>query len=244
YKYLTERLDIYRATLELKAALAAVEEVELFLLDGSLHSSLTAPKPWWRFMRKEEVLSYIPLLEESDEPKLLSREIAEDFHAEAYQVMLLEHLEYLVAIQKLIKRGKNKVVGVAKTSTDSSLNMCIPDIAVFEEITSSAGYSTPRYKSIEMHYPIYNHFFRKLVFTTFYARLERGKGMLMIELPREAKEGEIPELLAKLRGISVDGYPYPLRKAHKRVVITARDMERFAISLGISEKTGREALAW
>ncbi|WP_456475615.1 DNA double-strand break repair nuclease NurA, partial [Candidatus Pyrohabitans sp.] len=42
YKYLTERLDIYRATLELKAALAAVEEVELFLLDGSLHSSLTA----------------------------------------------------------------------------------------------------------------------------------------------------------------------------------------------------------
>jgi NurA-like 5'-3' nuclease len=246
YKYLTERLDLYRATLELKAALSVIDEVELLLLDGSLHSSLTAPKQWWRFMEREkveEVLNYLPLLEESEETELISKEIAEELE-EAEKIMLLEYLEYLVAIQKLVERGVNKVVGVAKTSTDTSFNRGIPDIAVFEEITSSAGYSSPRDKFINMRYPIYDDFFRSLVFTTFYARLERGKGMLMIELPREAREEEIHELLAKLRGISVDGYPYLLRKAHKRVVITGKDMEKFAISLGISEKTGREVLAW
>jgi NurA-like 5'-3' nuclease len=246
YKYLTERLDLYRATLELKAALAVVEEVELLLIDGSLHSSLTAPKQWWRFMEREkveEVLKYLPLLEESDEVRLISKDIADKL-GDAEEIMLLEYLEYLVAIQKLIERGVEKVVGVAKTSTDTSLNRGIPDIAVFEEITTGEGYSTPRDRMIKMHYPIYNHFFRSLVFTSFYARLERGKGMLMIELPREVGEEEIRELLSKLASISVDGYPYLLRKAHKRVVISAKDMERFAISLGISEKTGREVLTW
>ncbi len=246
YKYLTERLDLYRATLELKAALEVVDEVELLLLDGSLHSNLTAPKQWWRFMEKEKVervLRYLPALEESEGAGLVSKEIAEELE-DAEEIMLLEYLEYLVAIQKLIERGVDKVVGVAKTSTAASLNRGIPDIAVFEEITSGAGFSTPRDRIINMHYPIYNDFFRSLVFTTFYARLERGKGMLMIELPREVGEEEIRGLLSRLVSISVDGYPYPLRKAHKRVVISARDMERFAASLGISEKTGREVLEW
>ena len=66
----------------------------------------------------------------------------------------------------------------------------------------------------------------------------------MVELPREIGEREIRELLSKLAGVSVDGYPYPLRKAHKLVVISARHMERFAASLGISARTGREVLEW
>ena len=246
YRYPGERLDLYRATLELKAGLEVIDEVELLLLDGSLHSNLTAPKQWWRFMegeKMEEVLRYLPELEEEGEVKLISKEVAEELRS-AEQVMLLEYLEYLVAIQKLLERGIQKVVGVSKTSTDASLSRGIPDIAVFEEVTSDAGFSTPRDRIINMHYPIYDHLFRSLVFTTFYARLERGKDVLMVELPREIGEREIRELLSKLAGVSVDGYPYPLRKAHKLVVISARHMERFAASLGISARTGREVLEW
>ncbi|NOZ58584.1 MAG: DNA double-strand break repair nuclease NurA [Euryarchaeota archaeon] len=246
YKYLSERLDLYRSTLELKVALEVVEDVELLMLDGSLHSSLTAPKQWWRFMEREEVeevLKLLPELEESEGTELLAKRLASGLSAE--QVMLLEYLEYLVAIQKLVERGIEKIVAVAKTSTDSSFNRGIPDMAVLEEVTSGAGYSTPRDRMIKMHYPIYDHFFRSLVFTSFYARLERGKGMLMIELPREVDEEEIrEELLPKLSHFSVDGYPYLLRKAHRRVVISTREVERLAAALGIGEKTGREVLEW
>lgn len=243
YKYISERLDLYRSTLELKVALETVDEVELLLLDGSLHSSLTAPKQWWRFMDREEVdevLELLPELEDNEGAELLAKRLASGMNAE--QVLLLEYLEYLVAIQKLIERGIEKLVAIAKTSTDSSFNRGIPDMAVLEEVTSGAGYSTPRDRMIKMHYPIYDHFFRSLVFTSFYARLEKGKGMLMIELPREVGEEEIRELLPRLRHLSVDGYPYLLRKAHRRVVISSREVERLAAALGIGEKTGREVL--
>ena len=215
------------------------------MLDGSLHSSLTAPKQWWRFMDREEVeevLELLPELEDSRGAELLAKRLGSGMNAE--QVLLLEYLEYLVAIQKLIERGIEKLVAIAKTSTDSSFNRGIPDMAVLEEVTSGAGYSTPRDRMIRMHYPIYDHFFRSLVFTTFYARLEGGKGMLMVELPREVGEDDIRELLPKLRHLSVDGYPYLLRKAHRRAVISTREVERLAAALGIGEKTGREVLEW
>ncbi|WP_457555844.1 DNA double-strand break repair nuclease NurA [Candidatus Pyrohabitans sp.] len=245
YKYPSERVDLYRSTMELKVALSAADDVELLLLDGSLHSALTAPKQWWRFMEEdkvEEVMSYLPVLEENRGMELLAKRLGSRLDAE--QVMLLEYLEYLVAIQKLIERGVHSLVAVAKTSTDSSFNRGIPDMAVLEEITSGPGYSIPRDRMIKMHYPIYDDFFRSLVFTRFYARLERGKDMLMIELPREVGDEEIRKLLSRLRHLSVEGYPYLLKRAHRRVVISNREIERIATSLGIGEKTGREVLAW
>jgi NurA-like 5'-3' nuclease len=143
-----------------------------------------------------------------------------------------------------LERGHDKLVGISKTSTRAELNEGIPDIAIFEEITSDTGYSKPTSDLFPLwkKFPIYHEFFKSFVFTTCYARLENKKGVLMVEFPKEVTEKEVAEALRAIRSTSVMGYPYPLMKAHKEVVITNREMQKLALSLGITEKTGREVL--
>ncbi len=122
------------------------------------------------------------------------------------------------------------------------------DIAVFDEISKEPGFGFAKEKEkiLQKKFPIYAEFFSSYVpfFKYFYARLEKNKGVFMMEVLRDIDEKEIIDLLCKIRSTSVDGYPYLLRKAHKDVVITNRDINKFATSLGISGLTGREALSW
>ncbi|NOZ82352.1 MAG: DNA double-strand break repair nuclease NurA [Euryarchaeota archaeon] len=227
-----EILELRMARMELQCALDVHEDVELVMLDGSLHSALSAPRTWWRFIPAARAERLVELAEqgsgeaESDEERLL-----------------LEYIAYLQTLQRLLEHaGVEKLVFISKSSTDSTLLKGIPDQAVYEALSPAPGYSRPREKLLHHRFPVHEQLFRSLVFTTFYARLEPGRSVLRVELPREAGEAELRRLLGVLYSVCVEGYPYPLRKAHSRVVVTGRHMSMIAAAVGVTEKTGREVL--
>ncbi len=223
-----EVLELRMGRMELECALDAAGEAELIMLDGSLHSALSAPRTWWRFIpaEKAERLAEAPGEAESDEERLL-----------------LEYIAYLRTLQEVLERvGVERLVCVSKTSTESALLRGVPDQAVYEALSPEPGYSRPREKLLHHRFPVYEHLFRSIVFTTFYARLEPGRSVLKLELPREADEGEIRRVLGMLAGVCVEGYPYLLRRAHTRVVVTRRHMQMIAAAVGVMDRTGREVL--
>jgi NurA-like 5'-3' nuclease len=249
YKDIDERLSIYRSIFELKTSLQVIDEVELFLIDGSIFSDLIVPRNQGKWLGQEdrkEVMAFLPEIENSDEVEITSQKLARDLKGKDKfdKIAFLEYLEYLSCLEKLMEKGVNKLVGISKSSIRAEFKEGMPDMAIFEEVTSSSGYSQPFFKFLPKRFPVYREFFKNFVFTTFYARLEDKKGVLMLETPREIGEEEIVKILSRLRSISVDGYPYLLRKAHKSVVIADKDMQRIASSLGIAAKTGREMLEW
>ncbi|MEE8403264.1 MAG: DNA double-strand break repair nuclease NurA [Candidatus Hydrothermarchaeaceae archaeon] len=253
YREIKDRLDIYRTIFEFKASLKVLDKVDLFLVDGSIYSDLIAPRNLGAGLDEKgrrEVMEFLPEIEDSDEVEIVSKRLAPKIKGPNRfgKIAFMEYLEYLSTLKTFIEKGADKVVGVSKTASTSSFGEGIPDIAVFDEVSTGAGYgfAEEKEKILQKRFPVYGEFFNSYVpfFKYFYARLERNKGVLMIEVPRDIKEKEIVDLLCKIRSISVDGYPYLLRKAHKDVVISNRDIERFAASLGIRGLTGREALAW
>lgn len=230
-----EILELRMARMELQCALDAAEEVELVMLDGSLHSALSAPRNWWRFIpvrRAEELAEQV----ERDGLHLHGTESDEER-------LLLEYIAYLQTLQELLERaGVEKLVCISKSSTESTLLKGVPDQAVYEALSTSPGYSRPREKLLHHRFPVHEQLFRSIVFTTFYARLEPGRAVLRVELPREADEAELRRLLRMLTSVCVEGYPYLLRKAHARVVVTKGDMAMVSAAVGITERTGREVL--
>jgi len=65
---------------------------------------------------------------------------------------------------------------------------------------------------------------------------------LKFELPYEASEEEIIDILRIIKRNSVEGYPLLLKKAHNDVVIRKVDLERLSNIIGFIEKSGREML--
>ncbi len=249
YKNVEERLDLYRTIFELKTALEAIHDADLFLLDGSMVSDI--PRNFGKWLDEEdrkEVLELFQEVERIDGIEIASMRFARALEGEHRfeKIMFLEYLEFLSSLGKLLGEGIEKLVGVSKLSTKSSFMEGLPDIAVFEEISKKQGYSKPKYEPLTSQvmgkFPVYDEFFKSLVFTTFYARFEDKKGVFLLEVPREIGEEEVLEILCKIKSTCVDGYPYLLTKAHKSVVITNKDMENLFNALGIHAKTGREVL--
>jgi len=171
--------------------------------------------------------------------------IENDFKNKIESMIYLENLESLLVISKLLMR-KEKVVAISKTSTNNDYFDCeIPDMAIFDKFKKE-GYSEPKYlnvsKRVKREFPVCNEFFRSLTFTIFYARLEDHKNILKFELPYKATEDEIKNILSVIKGNSVEGYPYLLKKAHNDVVIRKTDIERLSKIIGFLEKSGREML--
>lgn len=246
-----DRLALYRSIFEIKSALRALEHSGLFLIDGSLSSDLGTPKHTGLELSsadKEEVLAFLPVVEERlTQVPLVASELAVKFNEKRVEkTVFLEYIEYLVSLARLLENGMDKLVGVSKTSTKASIIEGLPDMALYERSSREAGFSElkkePLSSKLLRRFPVYDEFLNSLVFTSCYARLVDGKGVLMIELPMEANEGEVLEVLKGMRSVSVDGYPFPLRKAHREVVITNRDMRILSNSLGLFAKTGREVL--
>jgi NurA-like 5'-3' nuclease len=245
YRKVDSRVSLYRAILEMKASLKAIDRADIFLIDGSIFSGLVTSKISEGLNKEErdEVMDLLSDLEKIDSPiasKKISEKIKGDRRVE--KIVFLEYLEYLSTMQMLIEKGHHKLIGISKTSSRAELREGMPDMAVYEEVTSISGFSKPLLTPMTKSFPLYQEFFRNFVFTTCYARLEDRKGVLMVEFPREVGEKEIERLLGSIRLTSVMGYPYPLRRAHQKVVISGRDIQRFSAALGITEKTGREVL--
>lgn len=161
-------------------------------------------------------------------------------------ILFLEHIEKLLALSYLLK-NKRKIVAISKTSSSNDLlHANVPDISILDKFSKKAGFSKPYYKymSTEMkrEFPVENEFFRNLVFTVFFARLDDFKNIIKIELPYEADEDEIRKILSDLKRDSVEGYPYLLKKAHNEVVIKNKDIDGLSKIIGFYEKSGREML--
>lgn len=247
YYQIEERLHLYRAIYELKTSLHVIEGTDLLLIDGSLLSDLKALRVLETGLSKEakkEVLTLLPHLEKSNSIEITSRKLANELAGDDYQekIGFLEYMEYLSSLEKLLSKGLHKLVGISKLSTRSTLMTGLPDLALYNETTREAGFSYPETDFPTKRYPVYDELFRSLVFTITNVRLEKKGDMLMIEVPREIGREEIIDVIEKIRNVSVGGYPYLLKKAHKEVVIKNKDMERIANSLGITMRTGREML--
>ena len=160
----------------------------------------------------------------------------------------LENIEKLLALANLLKY-RDKIIAISKTSTATDyFDANIPDIAIFTKYSQDTGYSfKPKYASAEdnqfkREFPVENDFFKSLVFTIFYVRLEDNKNILKIELPYEADEKKIEEIISVISRDSTGGYPYLLKKAHHDVIIRQKDIEQLSNIIGIYEKSGREML--
>lgn len=145
-----------------------------------------------------------------------------------------DYASYLENFKRIIEKNREKIVALSKTSTRNAVfKKKISDMAIYNHATSAMGYSLPEYVFLKnLSYG----------FTTFYARFEKNKNILCIELPYSASESEVRDVYENIRKNAVNGYPYVLIKAHKRAEIKNRDMERIISLLGITRKTGREVL--
>ncbi|HDH41861.1 MAG TPA: DNA double-strand break repair nuclease NurA [Candidatus Altiarchaeales archaeon] len=257
--FIENRLRLYMSLYEFKVSLKSIKEFnpDLFLLDGSLISEL---------VRSIIPVSYIPSrermkIEEKYLPKIKSiysteeicvkqfrNEIKTEIKTGSEDIRIdpniyLEYIEYLLSIQQLLEHNP---VGISKTSTGAEyFGSEIPSIIIFEKLTRSEGYSSPKRVSIDRalrRLPISHRFFDGLEFTIFYARLEDNAPVLRFEIPGRVKKREIERILSKLKAISTVGYPYLLRKAHNDVIIKNKDIIQISRMLGIIEKTGREIL--
>jgi NurA-like 5'-3' nuclease len=250
---------------EIKNALKAFHEydVDVFLFDGSLLGNLIRPSPSEKKLQsmiKEEIkIKYLPRIQEELKNELedskvgivsskFSRKIENEFEKKTEAMIYLESLENLMIIGDLLTNERS-VVGISKTSTSREYfkKSEIPDMAVFDRYSRKEGYSVPQHIKIstddkKRDFPIKNDFFRSLTFTIFYARLEDHKNILKFELPYEASEEEIIDILRIIKSNSVEGYPLLLKKAHNDVVIRKVDLERLSNIIGFMEKSGREML--
>ncbi len=161
-------------------------------------------------------------------------------------ILFLENIEKLLTLSYLLK-NERKIVAISKTSSSNDLlHANVPDMAILDKFSKKTGFSKPYYKymSTEMkrEFPVENEFFRNLVFTVFFARLDDFKNIIKIELPYKADEDEIRKILSDLKRDSVDGYPYLLKKAHNEVVIKNKDISSLSKIIGFYEKSGREML--
>lgn len=162
----------------------------------------------------------------------------------------LENIEKLLALANLLKY-KDKIIAISKTSiANDYFKSNIPDMAIFDKYIDNqvTGYSyPPKYSpdkdnQLKREFPVENEFFKSLIFTIFYVRLEKNKNILKIELPYKANEERIKEIIGIISKDCTDGYPYLLKKAHHDVVIKKNDIEQLSNIIGIYEKSGREML--
>ncbi len=168
-----------------------------------------------------------------------------------------EKLELLTCIYYLVREYQDKIIGVSKTnSTTKFFNGNIPDAATIEYTCKESGYTISKIepgvkmiyvdnngKKLQINYPLYNQTLTEQNFTTFFTRLDEDSNVLKIELPyRLENDKKIIEMLNDLYSISIDGYPYILKKAHDEVVISDGDMLDITRKLGILARTGRDML--
>lgn len=259
---LRDRLRNYMGIFESKTHIKTLDnfDVDLVLFDGSIFGNLIRP-PVFRSMLDDEIKKTVESFYLKDLKKKIASEekvriTSSDFFPSIIKnfgdnhlktEIYLESLENLLSLSDLIKKGNN-ILSISKTSTRNDyFDSHVPDIAVFDNLSKKEGYSKPIYldvsSAIKRKFPIENKNFRKMNFTVFYARLEEFKNILKLEIPFKATTNDIEELLCVLKSISVEGYPYLLKKAHNEVVIKNKDMETLEKIFDLRGRNGREMLS-
>ena len=247
-------LDFIKMSMSLMELTVLWESLEKYnpdfaLVDGSLIAYLTRIFSRIKQGVDEELYTYIrnilrdSVLEFYSEAASLGYNIEEVFRALTYSRII----DFYKIMGLILEKYWRNIIAISKTSISRryfkySLK---PDLVVFSKTISEAGFSEPQYYSTEelVKDEIISTYIKPRIFTVFYARLERGGSVYRFEIPYEASENEIKLILDNLQVFSVNGYPYPLMKAHNNVEIGADDMLRIYKILSIyPEETGRGVL--
>ena len=264
YRKTADRIRFYMSMFEKKVSLKFLQKhkSELFILDGSILGDLIRPAAYERLpnkvQRKFIIDNYLEIIRKSIESNEFHRLLSKDYTNEIIaktpknkidSVIYLEYLENLLTLKELLQH-EDTVIGISKTSRTNNYfrNIHIPDMAIFEEYCRIPGFSKPisvelenldRYKR---RFPILDEEIREIPISLFYARFTKKSPVLKFEYIGEPDKERAKEILDILALGVVEGYPYLLRKAHREVLITRKNIEQIAKILGLYEKTGREML--
>ncbi len=179
--------------------------------------------------------------------------------------VIVEYIEKLYTYGKLIEqaiRGSCQLVFIAKTSHSRDLvnSPLYPDIILFEKLTNGKGISSSIFKQLieyknlprpdlpEEYLNVFEYYsLAGLLYS--YMRLEDRGPMLKVEVIgdysnlHDSRDKTLLEVYRSLQAISNNGYPHPLRIAHRDTHITYNDMKKLLHLLGLDiESTGREVL--
>ena len=262
--FLEDRLRNMMSIFEIKTAIKTFNDYDInyYMDDGSILGDLIRPIPVEKNISPEYKANIIDQVKEKLESEMQSeelnlssfnfkeefKELFEDESIDEYALItFLESLENLIALKYLLENRK-KIIAISKTSSSNEIfHANIPDMAILDGMTRKQGFSEPYHRKVTYRtkhdFPIENEFFRELWFTIFFARLDDNKNIIKIELPYYLDDKEkIREILRVLKSNSTEGYPYLLKKAHKDVVISNKDMDKLSKVIGFLEKSGREML--
>ncbi|MFQ5969767.1 MAG: DNA double-strand break repair nuclease NurA [Nitrososphaerales archaeon] len=136
-----------------------------------------------------------------------------------------------------LTREHNNIVFISKTSDSreifEEMGSRVGDIYYFNHIDKKAGYSRP-------HALTRN---RKQLVTVVFARLNDYTPLIKLELPGRVPDDKVREVLDKLAYGSVSGYPYVLKLAHNKALVSHNEIERLASIYGLKNEIGaREVL--
>ena len=258
--FLDELLSNYMSVYELKCALKAIREydVDYYMLDGSILGDLQNPVPRGVERPKslndnidDNLLNLFNIVLKKGFTGLACHDVRKklfpdiDNRKEDYNLHLAS-IEKLIILKEILKNNR-KIISISKTSADNELcKWNIPDIAFFDKFTKAQGISVIYYKKVSKnsYFPFFGDFFKQLVFTIFYVRLEKNRNVLKVELPYRASKEEVIEIVERIKKLSVQGYPYLLNKAHNDVVITDSNIKELLKIAKIYETTNREVMSW
>ena len=262
-----DRIRKYMLTLELKTALYVLRnyDIDCYIFDGSLFSLLISTRKGFEASEEEIKKLYTEYKNEFDkkiEEEIASGEIgiiSKDLDLELDKKMLVEHVEYILTLTKLINEFKDRIIGMSKTSKiNIYFDKNMPDIAVFTKYTDKAGYSEPidfvnrigpeekkdKHKQLSSVVKGISFIRQKPFYAEIdtayiqFVRLEDNCGVVGITSFNKIDK----ELLSSIKQISINGYPYILKKAHETVEITNKKLEAIAKMLNIDDPIARHIL--
>ncbi|MBQ2654626.1 MAG: DNA double-strand break repair nuclease NurA [Methanobrevibacter sp.] len=263
-KFIDDRLRNMMSIFEIKTALKALKEydIDYYMDDGSILGDLIRPIPIEIEIPPKERSQIMKIIYdklkkevETSELEISSSKFEERFkdlfedktNRERYSLLtFLESIEHLIGLKQILN-NKKKIIAISKTSTSNDIfHANIPDMAILDKFTRDEGYSEIIYKKVTSQvkhdFPVSDTFFKDQWFTIFFARLEKNKNIIKIELPYHAREEQIKEILAILKANSTEGYPFLLKRAHNDVVIKHNDINSLSNIIEFIDKSGREML--
>jgi len=217
-------------------------------------------------MLSESLRNYDELRERPLVSKLLAVDESRTLTEEDYLAMaFLEYIEKLETYRRLLLKCFEKgtlLAFISKTGRSQAyfadisrkLRRYIPaDITVFQNLTSSSGYSKPKVDDKPLkgmpNILSLREFYDKLRIAITYIRLDDGGPVLKLEIPYMSNvstltiEENILRLLSYLKNISPQGYPYVLLEAHELSRISKDTINSVIYSLDLMpQRTGREVL--
>lgn len=206
------------------------------------------------FILSEDVFSVSFQSQEIISKKILEEGLELRFDIVESIMAKLSYYEMMLVLTELFKLREPLIIGLAKTSSGTDIfKESLPDIKLFSEYSDKLGFSADiiqqdisKLKSSfgeivsEMA-----DFLSELDIVSFYSKYSSPRHINLIEVYQnpDKKTVKREEILDMLASISIDGYPFFLKKTDNEVKITKADLDFIARELGLERMiTGRENL--